>query len=212
MAKKISTEEESNLKRQARRRLIGAVALVLAIVVFLPMVFDDEPSPTTANDIELRIPDKDKVPPLATQPAAVPVVEAVAVSAVSPALVVEPVITPVATSTVSAEPVVPVAKVEAKPKAEVKAKVEAKPKLEAKPATKTTPKTGWVVQVGAYSKADTAKQMNARLSKEGFHVYTEKVGNMVRVRVGSYPTREAADKIKTKLEKLGLHPNVVNLE
>lgn len=212
MAKKISTEEESNLKRQARRRLIGAVALVLAIVVFLPMVFDDEPSPTTANDIELRIPDKDTVPPLLAQPVAAPVAEAVAVSAVSPAPVVEPVVAPVATSAVSAEPVVAAAKVEAKPKVEAKSKVETKPKVEVKPAAKPTPKTGWVVQVGAYSNADTAKQMNAKLSKEGFHVYTEKVGNMVRVRVGSYPTREAADKIKLRLEKLGLHPNVVNLE
>jgi DedD protein len=209
MAKKISTEEESNLKRQARRRLIGAVALVLAIVVFLPMVFDDEPSPTTANDIELRIPDKDKVPPLVAQPVAAPVATAVAVSAVNPAPVVEPV---VATSAVSAEPVVAAAKVETKPKVEAKPKVETKPKVEVKPAAKPTPKTGWVVQVGAYSNADTAKQMNAKLSKEGFQVYTEKVGNIVRVRVGSYSTREAADKIKLKLEKLGLHPNVVNLE
>ncbi len=208
MAKKISTEEESNLKRQARRRLIGAVALVLAIVVFLPMVFDDEPSPTTANDIELRIPDKDTVPPLLAQAVTAPV----AVSAVSPAPVVEPVVAPVPTSAVSAEPVVPAVKVEDKPKVEAKPKVETKPKVEAKPAAKPTPKTGWAVQVGAYSNADTAKQMNAKLSKDGFQVYTEKVGNMVRVRVGSYPTREAADKIKLKLEKIGLHPNVVNLE
>jgi len=212
MAKKISTEEESNLKRQARRRLIGAVALVLAIVVFLPMVFDDEPSPTTANDIELRIPDKDTVPPSANQPVTAPIAETVAVSAVSSAPVVEPVYAPVATSAVSAEPVVPAVKVEDKPKVEAKPKVETKPKVEAKPAAKPTPKTGWAVQVGAYSNADTAKQMNAKLSKDGFQVYTEKVGNMVRVRVGSYPTREAADKIKLKLEKIGLHPNVVNLE
>ncbi|MFA7400399.1 MAG: SPOR domain-containing protein [Sideroxydans sp.] len=209
MAKKISTEEESNLKRQARRRLIGAVALVLAIVVFLPMVFDDEPSPTTANDIELRIPDKDKVPPLLAQTVAAPVAAVIAVSAVSPAPVVEPI---VATSAVSAEPVVLAAKVETKPKVEVKPKVETKPKVEVKPAAKPTPKTGWVVQVGAYSNTDTAKQMNAKLSKEGFQVYTEKVGDKVRVRVGSYPTREAADKIKAKLEKIGLHPFVVNLE
>ncbi|MDH2916986.1 MAG: SPOR domain-containing protein [Gallionella sp.] len=208
MAKHISTEEESNLKRQARRRLIGAVALVLAIVIFLPMVFDDEPSPTTANDIELRIPDKDKVAPLVPQAASAPVAETVAVSAVSAAPVAEPVVSPVVVSAVSAEPVAPAPKMEAKPKVEAKPKAEAKPKVEAKP----TPKTGWVVQVGAYSNADAAKQMNAKLGKEGFHVYTEKAGNMVRVRVGSYPTREAADKIKAKLEKLGLHPNVVNLE
>lgn len=207
MAKQISTEAESNLKRQARRRLIGAVALVLAIVIFLPMVFDSEPSSTTANDIELRIPDKDNMPPLVPQAASAPVAETVVVSAVSAVPVEVPVMSSTPASAVSAEPVVvQPAKVEAKPKADTK------PKVEAKPVAKPTPKTGWVVQVGAYSNADAAKQMNAKLGKEGFHVYTEKAGNMVRVRVGSYPTREAADKIKAKLEKLGLHPNVVNLE
>lgn len=210
MAKKITTEEESNLRRQARRRLIGAVALVLAIVVFLPMVFDDEPSLNTANEIELRIPNKETAPPLAVQPVVAPVTEAVVTSAVTPAPVVEAVSAPAPVSAVSAAPVALVVKAEAKPDA--KPKVEAQPKADVKPAAKSTPKTGWVVQVGAYSNVDTAKQMYAKLSKEGFHVYTEKVGNMVRVRVGSYPTREAADKIKLKLEKIGLHPNVVNLE
>jgi DedD protein len=121
-------------------------------------------------------------------------------------------VSPVAASAVNVEHVVPIAKLEAKPKIEAKSKADALPKVEAKPVVKPTSKTGWAVQVGAYSKVDAAKQMNTKLSKEGFHVYTEKVGNIVRVRVGSYPTREAADKIKLKLEKLGLHPNVVNLE
>jgi DedD protein len=176
------------------------------------MVFDDEPSPTTANDIELRIPDKDKASPLVAQSATSPVAEVVAASAVSATPIAASVVAPGAASAVNVEPVVPIAKLEAKPKIEAKSKADAMPKVEAKPTTKPTLKTGWAVQVGAYSNVDAAKQMNTKLSKEGFHVYTEKVGNMVRVRVGSYPTREAADKIKLKLEKLGLHPNVVNLE
>src|SRR3989338_3229864 len=59
MAKQ-QTEEELNLKRKARRRLIGAVALTLAVVVILPMVLDSEPK-LTGQDIELRIPAPDKV-------------------------------------------------------------------------------------------------------------------------------------------------------
>ncbi len=59
MAKQI-TDDEDKLKRQARRRLIGAVALTTAIVVILPMVLENEPKPV-GQDIELRIPDKDKV-------------------------------------------------------------------------------------------------------------------------------------------------------
>ena len=44
MARPIS-DEELQLKRRARRRLIGAIVLVTAIVVVLPMVLDTEPKP-----------------------------------------------------------------------------------------------------------------------------------------------------------------------
>src|SRR5450830_723622 len=45
-------------KKRARRRLIGAVALVLAVVIVLPMVLDSEPRPL-ADDIAIQIPSKD---------------------------------------------------------------------------------------------------------------------------------------------------------
>jgi len=43
-------------KRRARRRLIGSIALVLGIIVFLPMVFDSGPRPI-ADDIVVQIPE-----------------------------------------------------------------------------------------------------------------------------------------------------------
>ncbi len=222
MAKQISTEAESNLKRQARRRLIGAVALVLAIVVILPMIFDSEPPPSTANDIELRIPDKDRATPFQPVAASAPVAEmASAVSAVPASAVISVPVSAVSAAPVAVQPMKTVQpeikpKVEAKPKPETKSetkpKVVAKPKVETKPGANAVPKSGWVIQVGAYSNTDTAKQMQTKLSKQSYHVYTEKSGNNVRVRVGSYPTREAAEKIKHKLEALGLHSNIVKLE
>jgi DedD protein len=74
------------------------------------------------------------------------------------------------------------------------------------------PKSGWVVQVGAFANADTARNLQAKLSKQGYHAYTEKAGSVVRVRIGSFPTREAAEKIQSKLETQGTHSNVLNLE
>ncbi len=52
-------------KKRARRRLVGALALVLAVVIGLPMILDSEPKPL-ADDIAIQIPSKDKpaVPPL----------------------------------------------------------------------------------------------------------------------------------------------------
>jgi DedD protein len=93
MAKEL-TDDELNLRRKARRRLIGAIALTLAVVVILPMVLESQPKPT-GQDIELRIPAPEKVgefvPNVAISevPLALPVSAVVITSAV--AAVSEPV-------------------------------------------------------------------------------------------------------------------------
>jgi len=53
-------------KRRARRRLIGSIALVLGIIVFLPMVFDSGPRPIS-DDIVVQIPEPNT--PFAGSPA-----------------------------------------------------------------------------------------------------------------------------------------------
>jgi DedD protein len=57
MAKSIS-EEELQLRKRARRRLVGAIALVTIVAVFLPMVLDHEPKPVS-QDVSIRIPSPD---------------------------------------------------------------------------------------------------------------------------------------------------------
>ena len=49
------TSEEIQLRGRARRRLVGAIALVVLIVVILPMVLDEEPKPV-GQDIAINIP------------------------------------------------------------------------------------------------------------------------------------------------------------
>ena len=50
-------------KKRARRRLVGAIALALAVAVGLPMLLDAEPKPL-ASDLSIQIPSRDKAPPL----------------------------------------------------------------------------------------------------------------------------------------------------
>jgi DedD protein len=52
-----SEAQAADLRIKARRRLAGAVALVLAAVVVLPLLLDSEPTPVASN-IPIRIPDR----------------------------------------------------------------------------------------------------------------------------------------------------------
>ena len=53
-------QDVETLKRRGRRRLVGAVALVLAAVIVLPMVFD--PEPRDSAPVSVRIPGEDETP------------------------------------------------------------------------------------------------------------------------------------------------------
>jgi DedD protein len=54
-------QDVETLKRRGRRRLVGAIALVLAAVIVLPMLFDPEPRPV-APPVSVRIPGEDETP------------------------------------------------------------------------------------------------------------------------------------------------------
>ena len=54
-------QDVETLKRRGRRRLVGAVALVLAAVIVLPMVFDPEPK-TPPAPVTVRIPGENETP------------------------------------------------------------------------------------------------------------------------------------------------------
>jgi DedD protein len=209
MAKEL-TDDELNLRRKARRRLIGAIALTLAVVVILPMVLESQPKPT-GQDIELRIPAPEKVGEFVPNVAISEVPLALPVSAVVITSAVAAVSEPVAASAVVAAPQPAESKAaEVKP-AESKP-VESKPAVQTASGTKEGKAVTYAAQVGAYSNANTAKQELDKLKGWGFKAYTEKAGNKVRVRVGPYEQREKAEKVVKLLEKHGLHPSIVSIK
>lgn len=204
------SDEELQLKKRARRRLIGAIVLVLAAAVVLPMVLDKEPKPV-GQDIEIKIPSpesgafKSKIVPAepATQskPAAKP-----------PAAATKPEATPEA----QGQPAMPPA--ETKPAAVAAVKETPREKTDAgkkaTPATqKAAPQPGtFVVQVAALSDAAKAKQIQQKISGAGIKSYTEIVktakGDVTRVRAGPFATRGAAEKARDELKAMGLNGNV----
>ena len=213
MAKE-QTDDELNLRRKARRRLIGAVALTLAVVVILPMVLDSAPK-STGKDIDLSIPAPDKVgefvPRVAVSEVAVTLPLAGSAVVSSPAPLAAPAIaTPVQVPD-AAKPIVAPSQQAVPSKAPSPHKPsESQKSTETSSADKPVSAEGYVVQVGAFSNPDTAKQELKKLKKWGFKAYTEKAGDKIRVRVGPYPDRDKAEKAGRLLEKHGLHPVIVS--
>jgi DedD protein len=202
MAKSISAEE-LQLKKRARRRLIGAIALVTIVAVFLPMVLDHEPRPVV-QDISIQIPSPgsgsftSKIVPLPPGPS-----DGKSAAKAAEAAKAEPLKSD--TPATATPPAAVAAAPEAKPAAETPAKppaydTEAAPPKKAepapKPAAKAAPKLaaksapapkaaakpadaksagGFVVQVAALNDADKAKQMRDSIAASGIKSYTEVV-------------------------------------
>lgn len=187
MAKAIS-DEELQLKKRARRRLVGAIALVLLVVVFLPMLLDSEPKPLN-QDIAIIIPPLPG-PDSSSRPATA--------APASPAPS-GPVVSPAKTETAPRPAPVPVAL----PKAET-------PKPEPGPAPVQPGQTSedFVVQLGAFSNAANARALQRKLQQNKFKAYTEVIknssGERTRVRVGPYDSREAAEKARQRMRSLKL--------
>ena len=206
MARAIS-DEELQLKRRARRRLIGAIVLVAAMVVVLPMVLDTEPRPVSQN-ITVRIPSPDAnafAPKPAPSPVSKPAAGKSTASEVDARATAAPAGSQEAPRPVAQPEAAKPAKTE-KPKAP--AKTTAKPSKPAAPAANGA----FVVQIIALADAEKARRMQQQIAAAGIKSYTEVVktvkGDVTRVRAGPFGTREAAEKAREQLKSLGMNGNV----
>lgn len=204
MAKAIS-DEELQLKKRARRRLVGAVALVLLIVVFLPMILDSEPKPLN-QDIAITIPPIPKPESILQNSA--PAVASAPVPTAPPRVagMPAPEVQPEPAPSVEAKPEQPRSepvKPEARPVPNPVQKHEIKV-----PASRPAGEESFVVQLGAFSSAANAKALQKKLQDNKFKAYTELLknagGDRTRVRVGPYPTRDAAEKARDRLKSMKL--------
>jgi len=228
---KAPPEEQSQLKRRARRRLVGSIALVTVVAVVLPWVLEHEPR-TTDHEIAIQIPSPNagKFEPKAVIPAPPAEVKPESTTA-----------TPESQHAAAAETAKPAAgddalraeqaKILAAPvkpgaakaaqvkdaKEKDKPAVDAKKKppekadatVEAKAAADSKP---YVVQVAALADAEKAVEIQKAMAAKGLKVYTEKVktasGEVTRVRVGPFPNRDAAEKERGRMKALGFDGNV----
>ena len=197
-----SADVDLQLKKRARRRLIGAVAFAGLAAVVLPMVLDDEPK-QQIQEVQIRIPGQDQTP-FAPKLAKAPVASEAPASP-APAKAETPPPAPV--SKAAEKPVEKPAAPEKVEKTEKTEKVEKAPAPPApKPAEKTVDKAPvdnseaqraaailagkpveprdkpaaaangngqFVILIGAFANPANVKQLQSKIGEMGIKVFTE---------------------------------------
>ncbi|MSP86349.1 MAG: sporulation protein [Methylotenera sp.] len=230
----LANDQELSLKKRARRRLVGAIALVLLMVTVLPMVLQDRASLAPQPAIKIIMPEArnsvvevnvDKLviaAPLDTMP-------------VQPAVTDDPSAANEAVGGVAASNRPGNLKSEAEKKNDENKNLLAKPDkaLEVKVGVSTLAepklaepkavevktqnnKTNFSIQVGVYSDAANVKQLQLKLKEAGYTFHSEKIttpqGEKVRLRAGDYASRSEAADALVKLQGLGLSGMVISHE
>lgn len=202
--------EEKDLRRRARRRLVGAIALALVAVVVLPMLFSPEPKPL-GPEVDIRIPDQatpfkpGDVPAVATEPQT-NAAEAVDTRPEAPPVMSTPPATPPAASpSTPAADTLQSTPAPAAPKQPAGARPAPAPKTDA-PAAEAFAARGYYLQLGAFGSEANARQLADRARAAGFDVFVQQVGGQVRVRMGPYAERQQALEVQARLRAKGFGP------
>jgi DedD protein len=187
------------MEEPLKQRLVGAAVLVGLAVIFVPMLIDERaaeqprleesnipPAPQPeAGEFTSRI-----VPLEPVQPVTPPSPE---VTAEPPAIAPAPPPAPAQSSPTDAVPDVPSVPSDSN---------EAAP-IAPKPVAAGV--QAWVVQLGSFASEQNARDLEARLQKEGYAAFVEKLsasdGAKFRVRVGPELERQKAEAAQQKLDK-----------
>ena len=234
------TDDIEAARLRARRRLVGALVLLIAGVIAFPLVFETQPRPIgaqTAVEPGSRAVATAPAPaPAASRPAPVDraslapppdagieaAAPASATAAVSTSVLAPVLPTPPAPASSAAAPA-PAASTPAraapvaKPASAPADGVAAKALLESTPSdTAALPGSGrFVVQVGAYAAAAPMKDVRAKVEKLGLKTYTQVIenaeGKRTRLRVGPFATRAEAEAAGAMLKAAGLPANLLSL-
>ncbi|SPR97551.1 SPOR domain-containing protein [Cupriavidus taiwanensis] len=192
-------------KQRARRRLIGAVVLMVAAVIVLPIVFETKPRPVS-DDVSVKVANgvtssqKPRVEPRKADPL--------------PPAPASPASRNDAAALDAGEEIVNAPKPSAAAADKPAQRTEAKP--EPKPETRAEAKTGsgkYLILIGAFSSEERAKGWLAKLKASKVPAYVEKKvladGERILLRAGPFNDRDAADAADKRVRAVGLTSKVV---
>ena len=208
------SDQELQFKKRARRRLVGAVALVLLMIIVLPMILQDRTAKAPKQDVVVSIPSLDeKLGPdqkLESEPIAPAPIQPVApATEVSPseASVAKPTETkPVETAVPTNQP---------SPAVAAPAKDEPVKTEPVKSETKAAASGNYFVQIGVFSDPEKVKQMQEKLSAKGLKSSDELIdtakGKKTRLRVGPFEAKKDAESAMDKIKSVGLTGMIVSV-
>lgn len=204
------------IKKRARRRLVGATVLALLAVIVLPLAVENSEEPRTVPDMQVSIPERGEfelpqiIPEGGPETARVDIEPDAASS--TPVFSTEPpaLAQPKPEQPASAPPAAQPSRESGQPPARpgtAERDAEAARALallndNAKEAGKGAAQDKVFVQVASFSKADRARKQAEELKKQGFAAYAEKAGKVTRVRIGPLP-RSDAEQVVARLDALG---------
>ncbi len=207
-------------KRRARWRLFGAILIAGSVAAITPFLLEEQARPLS-QDLLIEIPSRNskftKIESLkpqdpAAQESASSVTSATPVTPQGPATPATPQ-GPVAIAKSETTKEAPAKELPAKQTPAKQTPAKQTPKKEASPTAAKT--KGFMVQVGAYSKPESAASTKKRMESGGHRVVTETIkaadgSDRHRVRIGPFETREAAEQVRDRAKAQGYDAIVVS--
>ena len=197
MQREPAGEQELNLKKRARRRLVGAIALVLLMVIVLPMILKDRAATTPAEKITITLP-SDQATAESTQTA-----PSDFDSSIVPAESVQ--VLPEVIDETAPEPL---------PEESTDTAAPVKQTAKQETPAKDSASHKFYVQVGVFSDAANVKQLQTKLSDLGYKSQTEKIstdkGQKIRLRTQTFADRNEAAIALENIKDAGLTGMVVS--
>lgn len=213
MQREIASEQELNFKKRARRRLVGAIALVLLMIAVLPVVLKDRQEANAPEKITITLPSEQ----LTSEPTDFD-------SNIAPdeAILALPETEQVAKEVMSEHETAntnsPSESIESKTDASSNLAINNKtPTVESVKEvnkTSTAEKNRFYVQVGVFSDLGNVKKLQAKLTDLGYKSQTEKIntekGQKFRLRTQVFLQRNDAAVALQNIKDAGLTGMVVS--
>lgn len=194
---KDQSDLELNLKKRARRRLVGAIALVLLMVILLPMLLKDRAASNPQEKITITLPNE-------TSTTVTPVPSDFDSNVVPHDLGKKVLPTESATADIE-EPAD--TKAANMPVPAVKEPVTKEP-IQTKEPIKVASAQKFFVQVGVFSDVDNVKKLQAKLTDLGYKSQTEKIstpkGDKIRLKTQIFADRNEATIALENIKDAGL--------